>query len=112
LRSTADLFEQLERVALLRVGRGDDVEGGRPGPGAGYAAGIAHEGGEFGHQRREAVCGRAVVDFAAAHLVQRQFRALRRRHRVARGLGRLVNVGEHQQRPSLAQVLSIHAYRK
>ena len=81
-----------------------DLESRRIGPGVGRAAGVAHDGGEFGHQGREAVRGRAVVQRVAGRLGQRRLGALGRRHRIARGLGLLIGVGEHQLAPGLAHV--------
>ncbi|MFO1332174.1 MAG: DEAD/DEAH box helicase [Rubrivivax sp.] len=99
-----DLLDQIERVTLRGVGRRDDVEGRRLESGAGCAAGVAHDRAQLGHQGREAVHGRAVVELSAGHLLQRRLRSPRRRHRIAGELGRLIDVGEHQLAPSLAHV--------
>ena len=50
-----DLTDQREGALLHRGGSGEDLEGRRVGPSVRRAAGVAHDGGKFGQQGREAV---------------------------------------------------------
>ena len=99
-----DLLDEIERVTLGWIGRGDDLEARRIGTAGRCAAGIAHDAAELGHEGCKAVCGRAVIDGMAGRLLQRWRGALSRRHRIARGLGRLLDIGEHQLAPGLTHV--------
>ena len=62
------MVDQLEGMTLESRGRGEEVEGRRMFECAGCAAGVAHEGSEFGDEgpqtmRRRTVVGRVGVDF-------------------------------------------------
>jgi hypothetical protein len=54
------LIDRLEGAALQSGRRGEDIKGGWMLKVPGRAAGIAHEGGEFGDEGTQTVCRRAV----------------------------------------------------